>query len=341
MEKSFWSGKKVLVTGHTGFKGSWLSLWLLALGADVRGLSDEVPTTPSLFELADLKADMQSVLADICDTEALAEVVGGADVVLHLAAQPFVRRSFREPTETWRANVLGTCHLMDAAIAADVPSTVVVTSDKCYDNDDGGRAFVEADPMGGHDPYSSSKGAAEIAVSAWRRSFEMRVASGRAGNVIGGGDWGEDRLIPDIMRAAAAGHQIQIRRPDAVRPWQHVLEPLAGYLVLAQRLHEDRSFAQAFNFGPASADSKPVRWIVERLTEQWPDPLTWDIDEGTHPHEAALLALDSTKARDRLGWSPTWDLGQTLDSIVEWYVAHRDGQDMRAVTLAQIERFER
>jgi CDP-glucose 4,6-dehydratase len=226
--------------------------------------------------------------------------------------------------------------VLDAARHEDVAVTVVVTSDKCYDNREQGRPFVESDPMGGHDPYSSSKGAAELAVDAWRRSYGMRAATGRAGNVIGGGDWGEDRLIPDIMRAAGAGTPIPIRRPDAVRPWQHVLEPLSGYLLLAQRLWDDAAFAEGWNFGPAADDAKPVRWIADRIGELWPDELTWELDEGPHPHEAGFLALDSTKARERLGWAPAWELETALERIVEWHVGHRDGADLRALTLAQI-----
>jgi CDP-glucose 4,6-dehydratase len=258
------------------------------------------------------------------------------DVVLHLAAQPFVRRSYEQPAETWAVNVDGTINVLDAVRQADVPVTVVVTSDKCYDNREQRRPFVESDPMGGHDPYSSSKGAAELAVDAWRRSYGIRVATGRAGNVIGGGDWGEDRLIPDIMRAASAGSPIAIRRPDAIRPWQHVLEPLSGYLLLAERLWEDGELAEGWNFGPDPADAQPVSHVVERITALWPDELAWDIDPGPHPHEAGFLALDSTKAREQLGWAPRWDLDAALERIVEWHVGHRDGADLRELTLAQI-----
>jgi CDP-glucose 4,6-dehydratase len=226
--------------------------------------------------------------------------------------------------------------VLDAARHAEVPVTVVVTSDKCYDNREQRRPFVETDPMGGHDPYSSSKGAAELAVDAWRRSYDIRVATGRAGNVIGGGDWGEDRLIPDIMRAASAGTPIAIRRPDAIRPWQHVLEPLSGYLRLAQRLWEDAELAEGWNFGPDPADARPVSHVVERITALWPDELAWDIDPGPHPHEAGFLALDSAKAREKLGWAPRWDLDAALERIVEWHVSHRDGADVRELTLAQI-----
>ena len=341
LDRLFWDGRRVVVTGHTGFKGSWLTLWLASMGADVTGVSDGVPTAPSLFELARVGNDVRSLDADVRDAPAVRRAVAGAkpDVLLHLAAQPFVRRSYEDPAGTWAVNVDGTINVLDAVRHADVPVTVVVTSDKCYDNDSTRppRPFVEADPMGGHDPYSSSKGAAEIAVDAWRRSFGMRVATARAGNVIGGGDWGEDRLIPDIMRAAAAGTPIAIRRPDAIRPWQHVLEPLSGYVTLAERLWDDHDVAEGWNFGPAPDDAKPVRWIVDRITALWPEDLTWDVDGGPHPHEAGFLALDSGKARDRLGWAPRWDLETALERIVEWHLAHSDGADLRELTLAQID----
>jgi CDP-glucose 4,6-dehydratase len=340
-DRAFWEGRRVLVTGHTGFKGAWLTLWLTSMGADVTGLSDGVPTEPSLFALAGVADDARSVQADVRDGALVHQAVASSkpDVVLHLAAQPFVRRSYEDPAQTWAVNVGGTINVLDAARHAEVPVTVVVTSDKCYDNDPARppRPFVEGDPMGGHDPYSSSKGAAELAVDAWRRSYEMRVATGRAGNVIGGGDWGEDRLIPDIMRAASAGTPIAIRRPDAIRPWQHVLEPLSGYLLLAERLWDDASYAEGWNFGPDPQDARPVRHVVERITDLWPGELTWDLDPGPHPHEAGFLALDSAKARERLGWTPTWNLDAALERIVEWHAAHRDGADLRALTLAQIE----
>jgi CDP-glucose 4,6-dehydratase len=311
------------------------------MGAQVTGVSDGVPTEPSLYALAGVGSDAHAVEADVRDADAVRRAVAGArpDVVLHLAAQPFVRRSYEDPAATWAVNVDGTINVLDAARHQEVPVTVVVTSDKCYDNNSARppRPFVESDPMGGHDPYSSSKGAAELAVDAWRRSYGMRVASGRAGNVIGGGDWGEDRLIPDIMRAARAGSPIPIRRPDAVRPWQHVLEPLSGYLLLAERLWDDPAFAEGWNFGPVADDARPVRWIADRIAELWPDELTWELDAGPHPHEAGFLALDSTKAHDRLGWAPRWDLDTTLARIVEWHLGHRDGADLRALTLAQIE----
>jgi CDP-glucose 4,6-dehydratase len=328
----------VFVTGHTGFKGAWLTLWLTSLGADVTGFSAGVPTEPPLYALARVGDAVRGLEGDVRDAEAVGRAIGDVrpEVVLHLAAQPFVRRSYDEPAATWATNVDGTINVLDAVRRAEVPVTVVVTSDKCYDNREQRRPFVESDPMGGHDPYSSSKGAAELAVDAWRRSYGIRVATGRAGNVIGGGDWGEDRLIPDIMRAASAGSPIAIRRPDAIRPWQHVLEPLSGYLVLAERLWDDADVAEGWNFGPDPADARPVSHVVERIAALWPGELAWDVDPGPHPHEAGFLALDSTKAREQLGWAPRWDLDAALARIVEWHVGHRDGADLRALTLEQI-----
>jgi CDP-glucose 4,6-dehydratase len=344
-DPSAWSGRRVLLTGHTGFKGAWLALWLRRLGAEVTGLADAVPTDPSLFALAGLDAEMRTVWADVRDHGAVAAAVrdSRAEVVLHRAAQPFVRRSFREPRETYEVNVMGTVNVLDAVRASDhVGAVVVVTSDKCYDNREQGRPFTEDDCMGGHDPYSNSKGCAELVTDAYRRSFfsdAPRVASGRAGNVIGGGDWGEERLIPDLMRGALAGERVPIRRPDAIRPWQHVLNPLAGYLLLAERLLAGDPVDSGWNFGPAADDVRPVRWIAERLSAAWPGELHWDLDPGPHPHEATYLALDSAKAREQLGWTPRWDLGEALDRIVEWYAALQAGDDVAAVTARQLDAF--
>jgi CDP-glucose 4,6-dehydratase len=343
-----WHGRRVLVTGHTGFKGAWLALWLQSMGAEVTGLSRGVPTAPSLYELARIGPGMADEhVADVRDAAAVTAAVSAAapEVVLHLAAQPFVRRSFREPRETYETNVIGTVNVLEGVReAAGVRAVVVVTSDKCYDNREQQRPFVEDDPMGGHDPYSNSKGCAELVTDAYRRSFfsaegsATRVASGRAGNVIGGGDWGEDRLIPDVMRAALTGAPIPIRNPQAVRPWQHVLNPLGGYLRLAEALL-DGAGAGGWNFGPVEDDVRPVRWIADRLTQLWPGELRWEVDPGPHPHEAHYLALDSGKARRDLGWAPAWDLDEALARIVEWYRELDAGGDMRAVTVAQIERF--
>ncbi len=345
VDTNAWHGKRVLVTGHTGFKGSWLSLWLNSLGAEVSGLSNQVPPAPALFAQADLEQIVDHNLADVRDAEAVHAIVERVqpDVVFHLAAQPFVRRSFREPLETYETNVMGTANVLDGVRrVGGVKGVVVVTSDKCYDNDEQQRPFVETDPMGGHDPYSNSKGAAELVTDAFRRSYftepgTANIASARAGNVIGGGDWGEDRLIPDIMRAVMAGKPVQIRRPEAVRPWQHVLNPLSGYLVLAQSLMESDERSQAWNFGPAIDDAKPVSFVVERLAELWPTPIEWEIDNGDHPHEAHFLSLDSSKARELLGWRPGWDLSAGLDATVAWFEAVQAGEALGTLSLGQIE----
>jgi CDP-glucose 4,6-dehydratase len=349
VDPEFWRGRSVLVTGHTGFKGAWLSLWLQSMGAHVTGYADEVPTTPSLFELARVGGRLADVRADIRDHAAVLDAVAGhaPEVVIHMAAQPFVRRSFLDPRTTYETNVMGTVNLLEAVRATPSVRVVVnVTSDKCYDNREQGRPFVEDDPKGGHDPYSNSKGCAELVADAYLRSFfapepsTARLGSVRAGNVIGGGDWGEERLIPDIMRGALDGVAIAVRNPEAVRPWQHVLNPLSGYLRLAQSLYDDSGLQGGWNFGPALDDAQPVRTIANRLTELWPGELDWDVDPGPHPHEAHFLALDSSKAREQLGWRPTWNLDDALAGIVAWYTALRDGDDMQRVTLAQIEAFE-
>ncbi len=350
VDPAFWRGRRVLLTGHTGFKGAWLALWLQAMGAEVTGVAANVPTQPSLFALARVEEALaRHVVADIRDPEAMRAVVAESrpEVVVHMAAQPMVRRSFAEPRLTYETNVMGTVNVLDAvrlAGAETVEAVVNVTSDKCYDNREQRRPFVEDDCMGGHDPYSNSKGCAELVADAYRRSFFSaaggpRVASARAGNVIGGGDWGAERLVPDVMRAAAADAPIAIRNPEAVRPWQHVLNPLSGYLLIAQQLVDGAPVDQGWNFGPAQSDVQPVRWIADRLTELWPDPLRWELDPGPHPHEAHFLSLDSTRARERLGWRPRWALAEALAAIVAWHLAERAGDDLRAVTLGQIDAF--
>jgi CDP-glucose 4,6-dehydratase len=319
----------VLVTGHTGFKGSWLALWLASMGASVTGLSTPAPTTPSLYDLAGVEDDLAgSWTVDVRDAEAVRAAVLDADpaVVLHLAAQPLVRLSYLEPAATYAVNVTGTINVLEAARGVDgLESVVVVTSDKCYLNLEDDRAFREDDPLGGHDPYSSSKAAAEIVAAAYRDSFRLPIATGRAGNVIGGGDFSVDRIVPDAARALIAGEPLRVRNPDAIRPWQHVLGPLEGYLLLAQR-----GAVGAWNFGPDSADARPVRDLVEVLG------VPWEQDGGEHPHEAHYLRLDSSKAHSELGWVPRWGLERGLAATAEWYAAHRAGGDLRGLTLAQI-----
>jgi CDP-glucose 4,6-dehydratase len=348
VDSEFWRDRPVLVTGHTGFKGAWLTLWLRAMGARVAGLADGIPTSPSLYELARAGEGVAEVRADIRDFEAVRDAVARhePEVVIHMAAQPFVRRSFADPRATYETNVMGTVNVLEAVrTAGSVRAVVNVTSDKAYDNRELGRPFREEDPKGGHDPYSSSKGCAELVADAYMRSFFAphpdgpRLASARAGNVIGGGDWGEDRLIPDIMRGALNGEPIRVRNPEAVRPWQHVLNPLSGYLRLAEQLHASPERAGGWNFGPPLDDTRPVRWIVGRLGELWPAPLRFDADDGPHPHEAHFLSLDSAKAREQLGWAPVWDLETALAKTVAWYEALARGADMRAVTLEQTAAF--
>lgn len=338
----------MLLTGNTGFKGSWMSIWLLEMGAEVTGLAPGPPTNPSLYELAGLASMVPQHAVDIRDVGAVHAAVRDArpEVVVHMAAQPFVRRSFIEPRETYEVNVMGTINLFDAVrvAGADVRVILNVTSDKCYENREWEWGYREDEAMGGYDPYSNSKGCSELVTRAYRSSFfgdegDARLASGRAGNVIGGGDWGEDRLIPDMMRAALAGEPVEIRRPDAIRPWQHVLNPLHGYLMLVQALWDDPALATGFNFGPADEDARPVQHIVDEVSSLWPDAIEWRIDPGPHPHEATWLKLDSSRARARLGWSPTWGLDDGLRSVVAWYEALREGAPMRDVTTSQIREF--
>jgi CDP-glucose 4,6-dehydratase len=349
VDARFWRDRRVLLTGHTGFKGAWLSLWLQSLGARVTGFSLGVPTDPSLYELAKVGEGMESIEGDVCDPQAVvaAVVAANPEVVIHMAAQSLVRRSFVEPRETYETNVMGTVNVLDGVRlhGGDVRAVVNVTSDKCYENREWEWGYREHEPMGGHDPYSSSKGCAELVTDAFRRSFFSgadgpRLASARAGNVIGGGDWGEDRLVPDIMRAALAGEQVRVRNPSSIRPWQHVLNPLSGYLVLAQALWDAPEHAEGWNFGPTDEDARPVGWIVQRIAALWPQELRWVQDDGPHPHEARYLKLDSSKARARLGWRPGLDLEATLQSIVDWYRELHAGGDMHAVTLGQIEAFQ-
>lgn len=332
---NFFKDRRVLITGHTGFKGVWLSLWLHKLGAHVIGYALKPPTEPNLFEICKLKDKIVSIYGDVRDLESLKEVFEEhrPEIVFHMAAQSLVRYSYREPVETYETNVMGTVNVLEACRKApSVCAVVNVTSDKCYENSDGVRNFYEDDPMGGYDPYSSSKGCAELVTTAYIKSYfnpdryaehGKALASVRAGNVIGGGDWAEDRLIPDCVRAFIKNKPVVIRYPDAVRPWQHVLEPLYGYLLLAQNLYQDGpAFAGGWNFGPNDEDAKPVRWVIEKVTEIWGSNALWMLDKSNHPYESRCLRLDCSKAKARLGWHPQWDLNSALKMTVEWYKAH-------------------
>jgi len=348
----FFKDKKVLITGHTGFKGAWLSSWLLELQAKVIGYSLRPPTEPNLFDICGLEKEMVSVLGDTRHFGKLKRIMEShqPEIVFHLAAQSLVRVSYRKPVETYATNVLGTVHLLEACRQTpSVKAIVNVTSDKCYENKDLRRGYRENDPLGGSDPYSSSKGCAELVTAAYIRSYFPQghdgtpaLASARAGNVIGGGDWAKDRIVPDCVRALLSKKSIVVRYPDAVRPWQFVLEPLSGYLRLAQRLYQDgRVFAGAWNFGPDDDSLKPVRWIVERVIEYWGEPGTWNRDQGSQLYETGYLKLDSSKARTSLPWRPQWDLDFGLSQTMDWYKAYRDKKNLAAVILRQIRSFAR
>jgi len=349
----FWRERSVFLTGHTGFKGSWLALWLHRVGARVHGYALAPATTPNLFTVAGVRASLASnMLADVRDARVLREAVIAAapEVVFHLAAQPLVRHSYAEPVETFDVNVLGTVNLFEAVRGCpSVRAVVNVTTDKCYQNNDDGRAHREGDPLGGHDPYAASKACSELVTASYRSAFlaaaGVAVASARAGNVIGGGDWAADRLMPDALRAADAGRPVTIRNPSATRPWQHVLDPLSGYLTLAERLLQTprdaglASLAGAWNFGPAAEDVRPVSWLLDYLAAELPG-FAWQRAAGAHPHEAPQLQLDSSKARTELGWRPRWHLARALDQTVAWHQAWRRDEAMRSVCLAQIEAHE-
>ena len=345
---SFWRGKRVFLTGHTGFKGSWLSLWLQSLGAQVHGLALAPPTTPNLFTVAQVEKGMAShTIGDIRNLATVQQAMQAAqpDIVIHMAAQPLVRLSYAEPVETYATNVMGTVHVLESARhTPSIKAIVVVTTDKCYENKEWVWGYREDEPMGGHDPYSNSKGCAELVTSAYRNSFlknsGIAVASARAGNVIGGGDWAADRLVPDILRAFEQNEPVVIRNPHATRPWQHVLEPLAGYLTLAEYLYtEGQAFAEGWNFGPKDDDARPVQWIVEHMVKAWGQGASWQQDGGTHPHEANYLKLDISKAKARLGWQPRWPLTMALENIAAWHQAYLNSANMHEFTLNQIQNY--
>ena len=344
----FWQGKRVLLTGHTGFKGSWLSLWLQSLGVELRGIALTPPTTPALFEVAHVAEDMDHQIADIRDYDKIRALVAEfrPAILIHMAAQPLVRLSYQQPLETYATNVMGTVHVLEAARhVGSVRAIVNITTDKCYENKEWVWGYREEEPMGGYDPYSNSKGCAELVSSAYRKSFlkaeGIAMATARAGNVIGGGDWALDRLVPDILRALEKQQAVHIRNPHAIRPWQHVLEPLSGYLLLAERLYEHgQAEAEGWNFGPRDEDAQPVQWIVERLCETWGHGANWSLQPGDHPHEASYLKLDISKARQRLHWAPRWSLQTALSRITDWHQAWLSGTDMRAYSLEQISKYQ-
>lgn len=349
VDSAFWAGKRVFVTGHTGFKGSWLSLWLHELGAQAIGFSNGIPTQPSMYELCRIDSIVESITGDVRDLSCLRAQIQACqpDIVIHMAAQPLVRLSYADPIGTYATNVMGTANLLESVRTCDsVRAVVVVTTDKCYDNKEWVWGYREADRLGGYDPYSSSKACAELVTASYRSSFlnprdyethRVAVASARAGNVIGGGDWAADRLIPDCVRALLSGSTIVIRSPGAIRPWQHVLEPLSGYLALAQRLYDEGpAFAEAWNFGPDDSDAQSVLWVVEQLCAAWREDASYEIDGARHPHESTCLRLDCSKARHVLGWRPKWTVADAILKTVEWTKAYRDREDLREVSRRQI-----
>lgn len=347
VDRTFWKGKRVFVTGHTGFKGSWLSLWLEDMGAEVKGYSLEPYTEPSLFKVAKVSSGIESEIGDIRDYEKLKSSICSfsPDIILHLAAQPLVRDSYEDPLGTYETNVMGTANLLQTSRELpDLKSIVIVTTDKCYENREWEWGYRENEAMGGFDPYSSSKGCAELVTSAFRRSFfqstDVAIASARAGNVIGGGDWSKDRLIPDVLRSYNQGNQVIIRNPKATRPWQHVIEPLSGYLILAEELYnKGHAFAEPFNFGPRDEDCQSVESILNTVNANWEDCPGWKLDDEANPHEARFLKLDISKAKDRLNWTPKWNLESTIKRIVDWNTAFNRQENMREHCINEIKSY--
>lgn len=354
IDTEFWKGKRVFLTGHTGFKGGWLSLWLSSMGAKVTGYALAPNTIPNFFEVAQVQSELeQSHIADIRDLEPFQKAMTNAkpEIVIHMAAQPLVRYSYFKPVETYATNVMGSVHVLEAIRNLDcVRAAVIVTTDKCYENKEWAWGYRENEPMGGYDPYSNSKGCAELVTSAYRYSYfspekyaqhRVAIASARAGNVIGGGDWSEDRLIPDAIKAFEAKKPVMIRNPLAIRPWQHVLEPLSGYLVLAQALYQEGAkFDGGWNFGPRDADTRSVQEVINLLIKNWVSVADWTQDQSEQPHEAHSLKLDCSKARQLLNWSPRWSLEQAIENITQWQQAYQEQNNMREISLRQITAYQ-
>jgi CDP-glucose 4,6-dehydratase len=354
VDSFFWNGRRVFLTGHTGFKGGWLSLWLSSMGAKVTGYALAPNTNPNFFDVAKVADDLeQSLIADIRDLERLQKAIAGAkpEIVIHMAAQPLVRYSYTNPVETYATNVMGTVHVLESIRSLNcVRAAVIVTTDKCYENKEWAWGYRENEPMGGYDPYSNSKGCAELVTSAYRQSYfppekylkhQVAIASARAGNVIGGGDWSEDRLIPDAIRAFEAKKSLVIRNPLATRPWQHVLEPLSGYLVLAQALYEEGAkFDGAWNFGPRDDDARAVQEVINLLIKNWGSVANWTQDQREQPHEAHSLKLDCSKARQYLNWTPRWGLEQAIENIIQWHHAYQKQSNLREISLQQISKYQ-
>jgi len=353
MNPQFWKGKTVLLTGHTGFKGSWLSLWLQKLGANLIGFSKDIPTKPSLFELANVEDGMTSIIGNVCNYEQIEKVIRDykPEIVIHMAAQAILRESYKDPIETFSTNVMGTVNVLESIRKKGIVKVILnVTSDKCYESNKLSNGFSEDDRLGGYDPYSNSKACAELVTSSFRNSFfnpseytehGVALASVRAGNVIGGGDWGTDRLIPDIMRGILNNEIIEIRNPEAIRPWQYVLDPLNGYLILIEMLWSNGiKFSDGWNFGPEKNDEKPVKWIIEKLTEQWKQDIQWKTNNEKNPHEEKLLRLDCSKARSKLGWKPKIKLEKGLVWTTNWYKQYEEKKDLREFTEEQITEFQ-
>lgn len=346
----FWNGKRVFLTGHTGFKGSWLSLWLQQMGATVKGYALEPNTSPNLFDLAEVAKNMESEIGDITNLSQIIDSMHAfnPDILIHMAAQPLVRLSYQEPVFTYATNVMGTVNVLEAARTCEnLKAIVSVTTDKCYENKEWAWGYRENEPMGGHDPYSSSKGCAELVTSAYRNSFfnsenSAAIASARAGNVIGGGDWADDRLIPDILKSFENKTSVIVRNPMATRPWQHVLEPLSGYLVLAEHLFsEGKSYAEAWNFGPKDEDCRPVSWILDKMVSNWPEQASWELDKNNNPHEAGYLKLDCSKAASKLNWQPKWNLDFTLGKIINWHQRFLNGSNIKDECLNEIAEYQK